>query len=71
VLALGALALFTAVNWSAFTTPTTLPSSFTVEAPLVLPGTLVLLAALFLAWLSVIFGVLTKLTSRAVPARTC
>ena len=35
VLALGALALFTAVNWSAFVTPTTLSVIFaSVEAPL-------------------------------------
>lgn len=53
VLALGALALFTAVNWSAFTTPTTLSVIFaTVEAPLglVLLGMVVLLAALFLIY---------------------
>ena len=53
VLALGILALFTAVNWSAFTTPTTLSVIFaTVEAPLglVLLGMVVLLAALFLIY---------------------
>ncbi len=53
VLALGALALFTAVNWSAFTTPTTLSVIFaTIEAPLglVLLGVVVLLAALFLIY---------------------
>lgn len=53
VLALGALALFTAVNWSAFTTPTTLSVIFaSVEAPLglVLLGIVVLLAALFLIY---------------------
>ena len=53
VLALGALALFTAVNWSAFVTPTTLSVIFaTVEAPLglVLLGMVVLLAALFLIY---------------------
>ena len=53
VLALGALALFTAVNWSAFTTPTTLSVIFaSVEAPLglVLLGMVVLLAALFLIY---------------------
>jgi len=53
VLALGALALFTAVNWSAFTTPTTLSLIFaSVEAPLglVLLGIVVLLAALFLIY---------------------
>jgi len=53
VLALGALALFTAVNWSAFTTPTTLSVIFaSVEAPLglVLLGLVVLLAALFLIY---------------------
>jgi len=53
VLALGALALFTAVNWSAFTTPTTLSVIFaTIEAPLglVLLGMVVLLAALFLIY---------------------
>lgn len=53
LLALGALALFTAVNWSAFTTPTTLSVIFaSVEAPLglVLLGVVVLLAALFLIY---------------------
>ena len=53
VLALGILALFTAVNWSAFTTPTTLSVIFaTVEAPLglVLLGMVVLLVALFLIY---------------------
>lgn len=53
VLALGALALFTAVNWSAFVTPTTLSVIFaSVEAPLglVLLGIFVLLAALFLIY---------------------
>ena len=53
VLALGALALFTAVNWSAFTTPTTLSVIIaTVEAPLglVLLGMVALLAALFLIY---------------------
>jgi len=53
VLALGALTLFTAVNWSAFNTPTTLSVIFaTVEAPLglVLLGMVVLLAALFLIY---------------------
>lgn len=53
MLALGALALFTAVNWSAFVTPTTLSVIFaSVEAPLglVLLGMVVLLAALFLIY---------------------
>jgi len=53
VLGLGALALFTAVNWSAFVTPTTLSVIFaSVEAPLglVLLGIFVLLAALFLIY---------------------
>ena len=53
VLALAGLALFTAVNWSAFTTPTTLSVIFaSVEAPLglVLLGMVVLLAALFLIY---------------------
>lgn len=53
VLALGALALFTVVNWSAFVTPTTLSVIFaSVEAPLglVLLGMVVLLAALFLIY---------------------
>ena len=53
VLTLGALTLFTAANWHAFTTPTTLSLIFaTVEAPLglVLLGGLVLLAALFLIY---------------------
>jgi len=49
----GALALFTAVNWSAFTAPTTLSVVFAnVEAPLglILLGIVVLLAALFLLY---------------------
>jgi uncharacterized integral membrane protein len=53
VLALAALALFAAVNWSAFTTPTALSLIFTtVEAPLglILLGFVVLLAALFLVY---------------------
>jgi type III secretory pathway component EscR len=53
VLALGALALFTAANWSAFVTPTTLSVIFaSVEAPLgmVLLGVVVLLAAMFLIY---------------------
>ena len=53
VLAAGALAVFAAVNWSAFTTPTALSLIFTtVEAPLglVLLGFVVLLAALFLIY---------------------
>ena len=53
VLALGALALFTAINWSAFTTPTSLSVIFaSVEAPLglILLGIVVLLAALFLIY---------------------
>jgi uncharacterized integral membrane protein len=53
LLALGVLALFTAVNWSSFTTPTTLSLIFaTVEAPLglVLLGFVILLAALFLIY---------------------
>ncbi len=53
MLALGALALFTAVNWSAFVTPTTLSVIFaSIEAPLglVLLGMVVLLAALFLIY---------------------
>jgi uncharacterized integral membrane protein len=53
VLALAALALFTAVNWNAFTTPTTLSVIFAnVEAPLglVLLGVVVLLAAMFLIY---------------------
>jgi uncharacterized integral membrane protein len=52
--ALGALTLFTAVNWSSFTTPTTLSVIFaTVEAPLglVLLGFVILLAALFLIYI--------------------
>ena len=47
------MALFTAVNWSAFVTPTTLSVIFaSVEAPLglVLLGIFVLLAALFLIY---------------------
>lgn len=53
VLALGAVTLFTAANWSAFITPTTLSVIFaTVEAPLglVLLGMVVLLSALFLIY---------------------
>jgi hypothetical protein len=53
VLVLAALALFTAVNWQAFTTPTTLSLIIgTVKAPLglVLLGIVVLLAALFLIY---------------------
>ncbi len=53
VFALGALTLFTAVNWSAFVTPTTLSVIFaSVEAPLglVLLGVVVLLAAIFLIY---------------------
>jgi type III secretory pathway component EscR len=53
VLILGALALFTTANWTAFTTPTTLSVIFaTVEAPLglVLLGVVVALAALFLIY---------------------
>ena len=53
VLALGAVTLFTAANWSAFVTPTTLSVIFaTVEAPLglVLLGMVVLLSALFLIY---------------------
>ena len=54
VFVLAALALFTAANWHAFTTPTTLSVIFaTVEAPLglVLLGMVVLLAALFLIYM--------------------
>jgi len=54
VLTLGALTLFTAANWHAFITPTTLSVIFaTVEAPLglVLLGGVVLLAALFLIYI--------------------
>ena len=53
VFALGALALFTAATWSAFTTPMTLSVIFaTVEAPLglVLLGMVVALVALFLIY---------------------
>ena len=53
VLALAALALFTAANWQAFTTPTTLSVIFaTVEAPLglILMGMVILLTALFLVY---------------------
>lgn len=53
VFALGGLALFTAVNWHAFITPTTLSLIFaTIEAPLglVLLGVVVLFAALFLIY---------------------
>jgi len=54
VLVLGTLALFTAVNWQAFITPTTLSLLFaTAEAPLglVLLGVVVLLTALFLIYI--------------------
>ena len=54
VLALGALALFTAANWSAFIAPTTLSVIFATieEAPLglVLLSVVVLLTALFLIY---------------------
>lgn len=53
VFVLGALALFTMVNWQAFITPTKLSVLFaTVEAPLglVLLGVVVLLAVLFLVY---------------------
>jgi hypothetical protein len=53
LIVLGALVLFTAVNWSAFTAPTTLSVVFAnVEAPLglILLGIVVLLAALFLLY---------------------
>lgn len=53
VLTLGALALFTAANWSAFIAPTALSVIFaTIEAPLgvVLLSVVVLLAALFLIY---------------------
>ena len=53
LIALGTLTLFTAVNWSSFTTPTTLSVIFaTVEAPLglVLLGFVILLVALFLIY---------------------
>jgi len=55
VLVLGALALFTMVNWQAFIAPTTLSLIFAnVEAPLglVLLGVVVLLAALFLIYVA-------------------
>ena len=51
--AAGALALFAALNWGAFTAPTTLRFGFgTVEAPLglIMLGLTVLLAILFLAF---------------------
>ena len=51
---LGILALFTALNWSAFITPTTLSVLFaTIEAPLglILLGIVVVLAALFLLYI--------------------
>ena len=70
VFVLAALALFTAANWHAFTTATTLSVIFaTFEAPLglVLLGMVVLLAALFLIYVvylqsSVLFE------TRATPA---
>ena len=71
-LALGALALFTAVNWSAFTTPTTLSVIFaTVEAPLglVLLGMVVLLAALFLIY--VVYLQSSVLLRPAVTPASC
>lgn len=55
LLVLGALTLFTMVNWSAFTTPTTLSVVFaTVEAPLglVLLGVAITLAVLFLIYVA-------------------
>ena len=54
-LVLGALALFTAVNWQAFTTPTTLSLVFaTIEGPLglILLGAVALLTALFLIYVN-------------------
>ena len=53
LIVLGTLTLFAALNWSAFTTPTTLSLVFaTVEAPLglILLGIVVVLAALFLLY---------------------
>jgi uncharacterized integral membrane protein len=53
LLVLGSLALFAAVNWGSFTTPTTLSLLFTtIEAPLglILLASIVLLAALFLLY---------------------
>jgi type III secretory pathway component EscR len=53
LLVVGLLVLFTALNWSAFITPTTLSVVFaTVEAPLglILLGIVVVLAALFLLY---------------------
>jgi uncharacterized integral membrane protein len=53
VLVCTALAIFTAINWHAFTTPTTLSLIFaTVEAPLglILLGAIMLLSALFLIY---------------------
>jgi len=55
LLALGMLAIFTAVNWSAITTPTSLSLIFaTVEAPLglILLGVALLLAALFVVYVA-------------------
>jgi len=55
MLVLGALVLFTAVNWTAITTPTTLSVIFaSVEAPLglILLGIVVLLTALFLIYVA-------------------
>jgi biopolymer transport protein ExbB/TolQ len=52
---LGALALFTAANWDAFTTPTSLSVIFaTVEAPLglILLGIVAMLAVLFLLYVA-------------------
>lgn len=53
VVVLGALTLFTAANWHAFITPTSLSLIFaSIEAPLglILLGVVVLLAALFLVY---------------------
>ena len=55
LLVLGGLALFTGVNWNAFTAPTTLSVIFaTVEGPLglILLGIVVLLVALFLLYVA-------------------
>ena len=55
LLVLGGLALFTAVNWNAFTAPTTLSVIFaTVEGPLglILLSIVVLLASLFLLYVA-------------------
>ena len=71
VFALATLALFTAVNWSAFNTPTTLSLVFaSVEAPLglMLLGMLVMLTALFLIYVVYLQSSVLLETRRSSPS---